>query len=227
MRPETIDEGRQSKDEGLYPGLGSHHMYHRINGKLVAVGVIDIMNTAMSSQYFIYDLDYKFLYLGVVGAVHEIEYMRMVQKRFNPNLKHYVLGSVMLNSPKYVYKLNYRPGLVLCPKTHQFMNFEEVKAKIVKYSRLPKAVREKIEYLSLQDEGQDQTGQDIVFETDKNRADLEAINVLDWPFLYKEERLLQVQDLTEDGIARYVPIIQKFCRELGLQFMQNVLLELK
>lgn len=127
---EDIDEGRESKVEGLYPGLGSFHLYHRLNGKLVAVSVIDIMNTSMSSQYFIYDLDYKHLYLGVVGAIHEIEYMKMVQKRFNQNLKYYVLGSVMLNSPKYVYKLNYKPGMVICPKSHQYVNFCDVEQKI-------------------------------------------------------------------------------------------------
>ena len=37
-----IDTHRSFKDEGIYPGLGGFHMYHRIDGKLVAVGVIDI-----------------------------------------------------------------------------------------------------------------------------------------------------------------------------------------
>ena len=46
------------KDEGIYPGFGSYHIYHRINGKLVAMGVNDITNTILSSMYFIYDPDY-------------------------------------------------------------------------------------------------------------------------------------------------------------------------
>ena len=75
---EMVDEGREYKDEALYPGLGSFHYYHRIDGKLVAMGVIDITKTCLNSQYFIYDPDYSFLCLGVVGAIHEIEYMKMI-----------------------------------------------------------------------------------------------------------------------------------------------------
>ena len=56
-------------------------MYHRIDGKLVAVGIIDICTTVLNSAYFIYDPDYRHYNLGVVGAVIEIEYMRMVKER--------------------------------------------------------------------------------------------------------------------------------------------------
>lgn len=182
----------------------------------MAVSVIDIMNSSMSSQYFIYDLDYKFLYLGVVGAIHEIEYMKMVQKRFNQNLKYYVLGSVMLNSPKYVYKLNYKPGLVLCPKTHQYLSFSDVEHKIKGYQRLPKASREKLDYLALVEEQHDQTGQGIVSEIEKNKADLAKVDLKAWTFLYKGERFLQIQDLTDEGIAHYTPIIHRLCTEIGV-----------
>lgn len=54
-------------------------MYHRIDGKLVAVGLIDITNTILNSAYFIYDPDYSFLTLGVVGAIRELEYMRLIK----------------------------------------------------------------------------------------------------------------------------------------------------
>jgi arginine-tRNA-protein transferase len=47
-------------------------MYHRIDGKLVACGIIDILKTCLNSAYFIYDPEYAFLNLGVVGAIMEI-----------------------------------------------------------------------------------------------------------------------------------------------------------
>lgn len=46
---ETIDEGREFKEEPPYPGPGSYHFYHRIDGKLVAVGNIDITKTILNS----------------------------------------------------------------------------------------------------------------------------------------------------------------------------------
>lgn len=64
--------------EGIYGGLGSYHMYHRIDGKLVAVGVLDITDNILDTAQFVYDTDYKFLYLGVIGAIHELEYMKMI-----------------------------------------------------------------------------------------------------------------------------------------------------
>ena len=54
-------------------------MYHRIDGKLIAVGVIDIVYTIFNSAYFIYDPDYSFLSLGVVGAIREIEFLRLLK----------------------------------------------------------------------------------------------------------------------------------------------------
>jgi len=49
----------------------------------VAVGVNDMTNSVMNAQYFIYDPDYSFLCLGVLGAIHEIEFMKMYKRRFN------------------------------------------------------------------------------------------------------------------------------------------------
>jgi len=114
---EEIDQGKTFQDEGLYPGPGSYHIYHRIDGKLVAMGVIDLTNSILNSEYFIYDQNYKFLCPGVIGAIHELEFMRMVRKKFNPNLKQYHLGELSLNAPKVNYKMNYKPGLLLCPRT--------------------------------------------------------------------------------------------------------------
>jgi hypothetical protein len=45
----TVDEGRIFKDEGIYPGKGSFHFYHRIDGKLVAMGVNDITNSILNA----------------------------------------------------------------------------------------------------------------------------------------------------------------------------------
>ena len=82
-----IDVGKVFKDEGLYPGEGTFHIYHRIDGKLIGMGVIDITKSLLNSEYFIWDQGFKFISPGVVGAIHEIEYMRMIKKKFNPSMQ--------------------------------------------------------------------------------------------------------------------------------------------
>lgn len=45
------------KDEGVFPGFGTFHMYHRIDGVLVAFSVIDILKHTLVSCYCVYDPD--------------------------------------------------------------------------------------------------------------------------------------------------------------------------
>jgi len=73
-------------------------MYHRIDGKLAAIGVIDICpNSVFNSAYFMWDPDYKFLNMGTVGAIVELEYMRLLRMKYKKsNLKWYHLGELNL-----------------------------------------------------------------------------------------------------------------------------------
>ena len=80
---------RVFKDEGKFPGFGTHHMYHRIDGKLIAVTVIDILPTVLVSCYCIYDPAYKFISPGVVTAIRELEYIRHLKANHLPNIKYY------------------------------------------------------------------------------------------------------------------------------------------
>lgn len=50
-------------------GYGSFHQQYILNGKIIAVGVIDILKNCVSSVYFFYDPDYQFLNLGTFSAL--------------------------------------------------------------------------------------------------------------------------------------------------------------
>ena len=81
-----------------------------------------------------YDPDYRFLNMGTVGSIIELEYMRMLRSKFSKemkNLKWYHLGEVNLNSPKVNYKLNFKPGFVICPYTKKNIEFDIAKPKIL------------------------------------------------------------------------------------------------
>lgn len=103
-------------------------MYHRLDGKLVAVGVLDILSEIMNSAYFIYDPEYKHLNLGVIGAIRELEYMALARKMYNPSLKWYLLGELCISCPKVNYKLQYQPGTILCPRTKRELLYSSVES---------------------------------------------------------------------------------------------------
>ncbi len=85
-------------------------MYHRIDGELVAIGVIELTQTYFNSGYFIYKTKYSYLNLGVVGAMIELEYCRKLKDLWQQSLFYYHLGELVIDCPKVNYKLNYQPG---------------------------------------------------------------------------------------------------------------------
>ena len=140
------------KDEGIYPeALGSYHMYHRIDGKLVAVGVIDISNRYLKTGYFIYDPDYKFLNLGVIGAIRELEYMQLIIRDHNPSMTFYQLGTMVPHCPKVNYKLKYQPGTVICPRTKVDLYWNDIKHKAAIFEGLSIYEKSKLPYLQLEE----------------------------------------------------------------------------
>jgi len=67
------DEFRTLQDEGVWPKYkGGYHMLHRIDGKLIAISVIDMTRNALTGMYCIYDPDFDFISPGTLCALLEI-----------------------------------------------------------------------------------------------------------------------------------------------------------
>ena len=123
-------------------------MYHRIDGKLAAVSVIDILPTLLVSDYCIYDPDLNFLSLGVITALRELEYIRLLKRDYLPNLKYYQLGEMVVNCPKVNYKMNYKPGLIICPRTKRLIPLDEQCLDMIKMiANLPIAEKKNLPYI--------------------------------------------------------------------------------
>ena len=92
---DNIDRHRKLKNEGIFPkSLGSYHMIHRIDGEVAIVGVLDFLDSSLSSVYLFYDPKWEFLSPGTVSALREIEYMKKV-RHLTPDpeaFKWYVMG---------------------------------------------------------------------------------------------------------------------------------------
>ncbi|XP_062436410.1 arginyl-tRNA--protein transferase 1 isoform X2 [Rhea pennata] len=105
-------------------GYGSFHQQYWLDGKIIAVGVIDILPYCVSSVYLYYDPDYSFLSLGVYSALREIAFTRQLHEKA-PDLCFYYMGFYIHSCPKMRYKGQYRPSDLLCPETYIWMPIEQ------------------------------------------------------------------------------------------------------
>ncbi|XP_067156431.1 arginyl-tRNA--protein transferase 1 isoform X1 [Apteryx mantelli] len=105
-------------------GYGSFHQQYWLDGKIIAVGVIDILPYCVSSVYLYYDPDYSFLSLGVYSALREIAFTRQLHEKA-PDLCFYYMGFYIHSCPKMRYKGQYRPSDLLCPETYVWIPIEQ------------------------------------------------------------------------------------------------------
>uniref|UniRef100_A0A915PCL2 Arginyl-tRNA--protein transferase 1 n=1 Tax=Meloidogyne floridensis TaxID=298350 RepID=A0A915PCL2_9BILA len=96
-----------------FTSLGSYHQQYRLDGRIIAVGVIDILPNCFSSKYLFYDPNYSFLSLGVYSALWEINFTKFLAKQ-RPNLHYYYMGFYLYDCPKMRYKGCFRPSDLLC-----------------------------------------------------------------------------------------------------------------
>ncbi|KAI4370549.1 hypothetical protein MLD38_018894 [Melastoma candidum] len=114
-------------DETVPPcGFGSFHQRYLVDGRLVAVGVVDVLPRCLSSKYLFWDPDVAFLSLGKYTALREISWVKENQSHC-PALQFYYLGYYIHSCKKMRYKASYRPSELLCPQRYQWVFFDIVK----------------------------------------------------------------------------------------------------
>jgi hypothetical protein len=137
-------------------------------------------------------------------------------------MKWYQLGELVLNCPKVNYKLNYKPGQLICPRTKKMVYFDDVKHKLEKYARMPiKYKHEVLQHCSLVDLPESaRTEGEILAELLKEK-------VHRFPFLYENKSYLLIDHLQEAGKKHIIPFILQMVLHLGLDRLQEMVLELK
>jgi len=98
-------------------GFGSFHQQYLIDGKVVAVGVIDILPRCVSSVYLYYDPAFHFLSLGTLTSLLEIGLVRSLASSSLPSVTSYYLGFYIHSCVKMRYKGRYSPSFLACPET--------------------------------------------------------------------------------------------------------------
>ncbi|XP_007478954.1 arginyl-tRNA--protein transferase 1 isoform X10 [Monodelphis domestica] len=127
-------------------GYGSFHQQYWLDGKIIAVGVIDILPYCVSSVYLYYDPDYSFLSLGVYSALWEIAFTRQLHEKTS-QLSYYYMGFYIHSCPKMRYKGQYKPSDLLCPETYVWVPIEQClpaleNSKYCRFNQDTKAVDE-------------------------------------------------------------------------------------
>ncbi|CAN7988184.1 unnamed protein product [Ixodes hexagonus] len=130
-----VNSPLQHEPKGAY-SLGSFHQQYWLDGDLIAVGVIDILPTCVSSVYLFYNPDYSFLSLGTYASLREIAFTRELRKTC-PKISDYCMGFYIHTCPKMKYKGNFSPSYLLCPETYTWHPIEKCRPllDINKYSR--------------------------------------------------------------------------------------------
>ncbi|KAI4188857.1 MAG: hypothetical protein L6R41_001878 [Letrouitia leprolyta] len=98
--------------DGVMQKLGSYHQCYRLEGRLVAMGVLDLLPGCVSSVYLIYHQDVKDWYFGKLSALREIALAVEGGYRF------YYMGFYIHSCIKMRYKNQYQPSYLLDPETY-------------------------------------------------------------------------------------------------------------
>ncbi|XP_065152234.1 arginyl-tRNA--protein transferase 1 isoform X5 [Paramisgurnus dabryanus] len=127
----------ETAPDGPDVGYGSFHQQYWLDGRIIAVGVLDILPYCVSSVYLYYHPDFSSLSLGTYSALREIAFTRQLKKQ-SPKLSYYYLGFYVHSCPKMRYKGQYRPSDLLCPETYVWMPIERCipRLDVSVYSRL-------------------------------------------------------------------------------------------
>lgn len=99
---------------------GSFHQLYRLDGRLIAIGVIDLMPHAVSGVYFIYHPDYEQYSFGKLSALREAALAA------EGGYQYYYMGYYIHSCKKMRYKGDYRTQLVLDYDTGQWHPLDDV-----------------------------------------------------------------------------------------------------
>ncbi|XP_048471410.1 arginyl-tRNA--protein transferase 1-like isoform X2 [Rhincodon typus] len=91
--------------DGPDTGYGSFIEQFLLDGKIIALGLLDILPEGINSQYLCYDPDYSSLSLGVYSALREIALTQRLNEKV-PSMKYYYLGPYVHSCVKVKYKVS-------------------------------------------------------------------------------------------------------------------------
>ncbi|ODQ67270.1 hypothetical protein NADFUDRAFT_40437 [Nadsonia fulvescens var. elongata DSM 6958] len=103
----SSNDGSFSLDPHLLRGPVHQCYYH--HGKLICMGVLDLLPRGIVSVYLMWDPDYASSALGRISAMREIALTMELQREY------YMMGFYIHDCPKMIYKRGFKPSYILDP----------------------------------------------------------------------------------------------------------------
>lgn len=107
------------KSGGVTRKLGSYHQCYRLDGRLIAVAVLDLLPHGVSSVYLFYDPKDEQWELGKLSALREIALTR------EGSYQYYYMGYYIPSCIKMRYKGSFWPSYILDPESLDWNLFDE------------------------------------------------------------------------------------------------------
>ncbi|KAI1802576.1 arginine-tRNA-protein transferase [Daldinia bambusicola] len=114
-----LRRGKYIAPDGRERQVGSFHQCYRLDGKLVAIGVLDLLPNCVSGVYFLYHESIHRFSPGKLGALREIALAAEEGYRW------WYPGFYIHTCPKMRYKIEFLPQQVLNPNTLEWVDLEQ------------------------------------------------------------------------------------------------------
>ncbi|KAI0049645.1 hypothetical protein FA95DRAFT_1556740 [Auriscalpium vulgare] len=95
---------------------GLHHQMYRLDGRLIGMGIIDILPNCVSSVYFMWEAEFEKFSLGKLSALREISLAREIHNAGMLHMKYLYMGYYIHTCQKMKYKGEYGPSYLADPE---------------------------------------------------------------------------------------------------------------
>ncbi|KAJ3521251.1 hypothetical protein NM688_g9040 [Phlebia brevispora] len=112
---------------------GAYHQLYRLDGELIAMGVIDILPSCVSSVYFMYNSKWDRFSLGKLSALREASIAREMHAAGAPGMQYLYMGFYIYSCQKMRYKGEYSPSFLADPEDYTWHPLEECKPLLEQY----------------------------------------------------------------------------------------------
>jgi arginine-tRNA-protein transferase len=124
--------------DGKTQQLGSYHQCYRLDGRLIAMSVLDLLPHCVSGVYFIYHSDYEKWSFGKLSA------MREAALALEGGYQYYYMGFYIHSCVKMRYKGTYKPSYLLDPESYEWNALDGELHRLLDMKRYVSLARERV-----------------------------------------------------------------------------------